>query len=75
MTENNRTQWIYRIERSDFPVEWESDHTSDHQTDRRKTEDEGELELLEKARKFFEESCVFNFFGGCAPRHIDLEHV
>ena len=29
----------------------------------------------EEARKFFEEGGVFDFFGGCAPRHIDLEHV
>ena len=53
----------------------ESYRTSDYKTNRRKTEAGGELESLKGARKFFEEGGVLDFFGGCAPRHIDLEHV
>lgn len=75
MAKNHCTQRIYRIECRDCPKHRESYRTSDYKTNHRKAEDEGEFESLKEARKFFEEGGVFDFFGGCAPRHIDLEHV
>ena len=77
MTDANRRHGQNRDEVLDLPAVW--DEAAASQNDHHDNAEEGsahaELERLEHLGHFLEEVGRFGFFGGCAPGHVDFEHV
>jgi hypothetical protein len=57
------------------PVPRKRRRTCDHQTRASNAKYKHVFETLDEARDFFEKGCVFDFFGGGAPGHVDFKEV
>ena len=75
MTNNHGAEWINSHEICDAPLPGYSDGTRNYNTRAKKAEQKCELESLKKSRQFFEERCVFDFFSGRTPSHVDFEEM
>lgn len=62
MTNNNRTQRVYRLKSRDLPLPRHRRRTRYHNSRAYKAENECPFEASKQSREFFEERCVFYFF-------------
>ena len=75
MTNNNRTQRVYRLKSRDLPLPRHRRRTRYHNSRTHKAEKKRPFEALKQSGEFFEERCVFYFFWGGSPGHVDFEEV
>ncbi|QSZ36810.1 hypothetical protein DSL72_006693 [Monilinia vaccinii-corymbosi] len=61
--------------RIDPPIPRHEDGAHDHAGRHGNAEDKRVLEFAEQTRDLFEEGDIFDFLGGGAPGHVDLEEV
>lgn len=62
MTNNNRTQRVYRLKSRDLPLPRHRRRTRYHNSRTHRAEKKRPFEALKQSGEFFEERCVFYFF-------------
>jgi len=75
MASNDRAKWVNRHKVRNSPFPRQRHGAYDHHDSAEEAEHERKLKSLQKPREFFEERCIFNFFGRGSPGHVDFEEV
>jgi len=75
MTEDNGAQGINGNELGDAPLPWDDSSSNSHAHGADDAKGKGVLETFKKSWQLFKERCVFDFFGGGTPLHVDFEEV